>query len=188
MNQSSFKGNGFFVKETYDKYCFVCYLLFLLHFQCLVLEHIALYICVFILAVRPKRQHFPSVILQISLEKQGKNGSVLLFSPFVQSRMWKGLYHHMEKSPPRQSPADFLSAVKEQSQQLEAELTNHQEVSAGGTAHHHHYHHLGSKQGIQDTNTNKHNTIIILIQHTLLPMFIFQITVRNSTKIFLFDS
>lgn len=54
-------------------------------------------------------------------------------------KMWKGLYNHVEKStPPRQSPADFLSAVREESQQLEEELTNHQEVSPGGTAHHHH--------------------------------------------------
>uniref|UniRef100_A0A1A8GEV9 Myotubularin related protein 7b n=1 Tax=Nothobranchius korthausae TaxID=1143690 RepID=A0A1A8GEV9_9TELE len=43
-------------------------------------------------------------------------------------KMWKGLYNHAEKStPPRQSPADFLSAVREESQQLEEELTNHQE-------------------------------------------------------------
>uniref|UniRef100_A0A1A8QWB5 Myotubularin related protein 7b n=1 Tax=Nothobranchius rachovii TaxID=451742 RepID=A0A1A8QWB5_9TELE len=43
-------------------------------------------------------------------------------------KMWKGLYNHTEKStPPRQSPADFLSAVREESQQLEEELTNHQE-------------------------------------------------------------
>lgn len=62
------------------------------------------------------------------------------------SRMWKGLYSHLEKAtPPRQSPADFLSAVREESQQLEEELTNQQEVPAGGTAHH-------SKQGIQHTN------------------------------------
>ncbi|XP_078123143.1 myotubularin-related protein 7b isoform X3 [Sander vitreus] len=60
-------------------------------------------------------------------------------------KMWKGLYNHTEKStPPRQSPVDFLSAVKEESQQLEEELTNHQEVPPGGTAHHHH--HLGSRQ------------------------------------------
>ncbi|KAF7649309.1 hypothetical protein LDENG_00143530 [Lucifuga dentata] len=59
-------------------------------------------------------------------------------------KMWKGLYNHMEKSTlPRQSPADFLSAVKEESQQLEEELTNHQEVPPGGTAHHHH---PGSRQ------------------------------------------
>uniref|UniRef100_A0A671UTB8 Myotubularin related protein 7b n=1 Tax=Sparus aurata TaxID=8175 RepID=A0A671UTB8_SPAAU len=65
-------------------------------------------------------------------------------------KMWKGLYNHMEKSsPPRQSPADFLSAVREESQQLEEELTNHQEVPPGGTAHHH----LGSRQGIQHTKT-----------------------------------
>ncbi|KAM4750737.1 myotubularin-related protein 7b isoform 3-T3 [Anableps anableps] len=52
-------------------------------------------------------------------------------------KMWKGLYNHLEKTtPPRQSPADFLSAVREESQQLEEELTNHQEVPAGGTAHH----------------------------------------------------
>ncbi|XP_042083762.1 myotubularin-related protein 7-like [Haplochromis burtoni] len=43
-------------------------------------------------------------------------------------KMWKGLYNHAEKStPPRQSPADFMSAVREESQQLEEELTNHQE-------------------------------------------------------------
>ncbi|XP_040001636.1 myotubularin-related protein 7b isoform X2 [Xiphias gladius] len=43
-------------------------------------------------------------------------------------KMWKGLYNHVEKSvPPCQSPADFLSAVREESQQLEEELTNHQE-------------------------------------------------------------
>ncbi|XP_006806637.1 myotubularin-related protein 7-like [Neolamprologus brichardi] len=43
-------------------------------------------------------------------------------------KMWKGLYNHAEKStPPRQSPADFLSARREESQQLEEELTNHQE-------------------------------------------------------------
>ncbi|XP_031168939.1 myotubularin-related protein 7b isoform X3 [Sander lucioperca] len=60
-------------------------------------------------------------------------------------KMWKGLYNHTEKStPPRQSPVDFLSAVREESQQLEEELTNHQEVPPGGTAHHHH--HLGSRQ------------------------------------------
>uniref|UniRef100_A0A672FZX0 Myotubularin related protein 7b n=1 Tax=Salarias fasciatus TaxID=181472 RepID=A0A672FZX0_SALFA len=77
-------------------------------------------------------------------------------------RMWKGLYNHVEKStPPRQSPADFLSAVREESQQLEEELTNHQEVAPGGTAHHHHQHqhHPGSRQGIQthrDTGTHTH--------------------------------
>ncbi|XP_027872759.1 myotubularin-related protein 7b isoform X2 [Xiphophorus couchianus] len=61
-------------------------------------------------------------------------------------KMWKGLYSHLEKAtPPRQSPADFLSAVREESQQLEEELTNQQEVPAGGTAHH-------SEQGIQHTN------------------------------------
>lgn len=62
------------------------------------------------------------------------------------SRMWKGLYSHLDKAtPPRQSPADFLSAVREESQQLEEELTNQQEVPAGGTAHH-------FEQGIQHTN------------------------------------
>ncbi|XP_032390613.1 myotubularin-related protein 7 isoform X2 [Etheostoma spectabile] len=49
-------------------------------------------------------------------------------------KMWKGLYNHTEKStPPRQSPADFLSAVREESQQLEEELTNHQERIAALT-------------------------------------------------------
>ncbi|XP_049577490.1 myotubularin-related protein 7 isoform X3 [Syngnathus scovelli] len=43
-------------------------------------------------------------------------------------RMWKGLYNHTERStPPCQSPADFLSAMREESLQLEEELTNHQE-------------------------------------------------------------
>ncbi|KAG8014988.1 Myotubularin-related protein 7, partial [Nibea albiflora] len=49
-------------------------------------------------------------------------------------KMWKGLYNHVEKStPPRQSPADFLSAVREETQQLEEELTNHQERIAALT-------------------------------------------------------
>ncbi|XP_038570524.1 myotubularin-related protein 7-like isoform X1 [Micropterus salmoides] len=49
-------------------------------------------------------------------------------------KMWKGLYNHMEKlTPPRQSPADFLCAVREESQQLEKELTNHQERIAALT-------------------------------------------------------
>ncbi|XP_061686068.1 myotubularin-related protein 7b isoform X8 [Syngnathoides biaculeatus] len=43
-------------------------------------------------------------------------------------KMWKGLYNHVERStPPYQSPADFLSTLKEETQQLEEELTNHQE-------------------------------------------------------------
>ncbi|XP_027872758.1 myotubularin-related protein 7b isoform X1 [Xiphophorus couchianus] len=49
-------------------------------------------------------------------------------------KMWKGLYSHLEKAtPPRQSPADFLSAVREESQQLEEELTNQQERLAALT-------------------------------------------------------
>ncbi|KAM4604225.1 myotubularin-related protein 7b [Polymixia lowei] len=49
-------------------------------------------------------------------------------------KMWKGLYNHIEKSAsPRQSPADYLSAVREESQQLEEELTNHQERIAALT-------------------------------------------------------
>ncbi|KAM4595189.1 myotubularin-related protein 7b isoform 1-T1 [Fundulus diaphanus] len=49
-------------------------------------------------------------------------------------KMWKGLYNHAEKPPPpRQSPADFLSAVREESQQLEEELTNQQERIAALT-------------------------------------------------------
>ncbi|XP_061763303.1 myotubularin-related protein 7-like isoform X2 [Nerophis ophidion] len=49
-------------------------------------------------------------------------------------KMWKGLYNHAERStPPRQSPADFLTAVREESQQLEEELTNHQERIAALT-------------------------------------------------------
>ncbi|XP_028999161.1 myotubularin-related protein 7b isoform X1 [Betta splendens] len=49
-------------------------------------------------------------------------------------KMWKGLYNHMDKTTPaRQSPADVLSAVREESQQLEEELTNHQERIAALT-------------------------------------------------------
>ncbi|KAK1885818.1 Myotubularin-related protein 7 [Dissostichus eleginoides] len=49
-------------------------------------------------------------------------------------KMWKGLYNHAEKStPPRQSPADFLSTVREESQQLEEELANQQERIAALT-------------------------------------------------------
>ncbi|XP_047434403.1 myotubularin-related protein 7-like [Mugil cephalus] len=49
-------------------------------------------------------------------------------------KMWKGLYDHGDKAtPPRQSPADFLSAVREESLQLEEELTNHQERIAALT-------------------------------------------------------
>lgn len=72
--------------------------------------------------------------------------------------MWKGLYHHMEKSMSSpQSPADFLSAVREKSQQLEEEMTNHREVPSGGSTKRHHQ--LGPKQGmhdikIYDTNPN----------------------------------
>uniref|UniRef100_A0A673BIF0 Myotubularin-related protein 7-like n=1 Tax=Sphaeramia orbicularis TaxID=375764 RepID=A0A673BIF0_9TELE len=70
-----------------------------------------------------------------------------------------GLYHHMDKSvPPRQSPADFLSAVREESHQLEEELTNHQEVPPGGPAHHY----PCSRQGIQHTHP-------IHVQHTHTP-------------------
>lgn len=85
----------------------------------------------------PHPKHYNSFIFSLSL---------LFF------RMWKGLYNHMEKlTPPRQSPADFLCAVREESQQLEKELTNHQEVPPGGTVHHHHQ--PGSRQGIQHTDT-----------------------------------
>uniref|UniRef100_A0A6Q2WS73 Myotubularin phosphatase domain-containing protein n=1 Tax=Esox lucius TaxID=8010 RepID=A0A6Q2WS73_ESOLU len=59
-------------------------------------------------------------------------------------KMWKGMYNRLEKSaPPRHSPADLLTAVREETQQLEQELTNHQEVAPRGTAH------SGTKQGIQ---------------------------------------
>lgn len=53
-----------------------------------------------------------------------------------------------------QSPADFLSAVREKSQQLEEEMTNHREVPAGGSTKHQHQ--LGPKQGMHDTKI--HNT------------------------------
>lgn len=55
-------------------------------------------------------------------------------SPFC-FKMWKGLYNHSERMS--QSPVDLLSAVRVESQQLEEELTNHEEVSPGGPAHHH---------------------------------------------------
>lgn len=59
----------------------------------------------------------------------------------------------MEKSTSSpQSPADFLSAVREKSQQLEEEMTNHRELPAGGGAKHHHQ--LGPKQGMHDTKTH----------------------------------
>lgn len=70
--------------------------------------------------------------------------------------MWKGLYHHMEKSTSSpQSPADFLSAVREKSQQLEEGMTNHREVPAGGSAKHHHQ--VGPKQGTHDTKIHDTN-------------------------------
>lgn len=73
--------------------------------------------------------------------------------------MWKGLYHHMEKSMSSpQSPADFLSAVREKSQQLEEEMTNHREVPAGGSTKHHHQ--LGPKQGMHGTNPNQNHVHI----------------------------
>ncbi|CAB1327167.1 unnamed protein product [Coregonus sp. 'balchen'] len=43
-------------------------------------------------------------------------------------KMWKGMYNRVEKSaPPRQTPVDLLTVVREETQQLEEELTNHQE-------------------------------------------------------------
>ncbi|XP_038570525.1 myotubularin-related protein 7-like isoform X2 [Micropterus salmoides] len=70
-------------------------------------------------------------------------------------KMWKGLYNHMEKlTPPRQSPADFLCAVREESQQLEKELTNHQEVPPGGTVHHHHQPGSRQEDSSPDRETN----------------------------------
>uniref|UniRef100_A0A8C5C3R3 Myotubularin related protein 7b n=1 Tax=Gadus morhua TaxID=8049 RepID=A0A8C5C3R3_GADMO len=45
------------------------------------------------------------------------------------------------------TPVDFLSSVREGSQQLEQQLANQQEVAAGGPAP------LGSRQGIQHTKT-----------------------------------
>ncbi|XP_051939739.1 myotubularin-related protein 7b isoform X3 [Hippocampus zosterae] len=69
-------------------------------------------------------------------------------------KMWKGLYNHVERStPPCQSTADFLSAMREESQQLEEELTNHQEVPPGGNAHHH----PGSRQENICTNRETNN-------------------------------
>ncbi|XP_028327362.1 myotubularin-related protein 7b isoform X2 [Gouania willdenowi] len=53
-------------------------------------------------------------------------------------KLWRSLYHRAQKpTPPPQCPADFLLAVKDETKQLEEELTNHQEVSPGRTAHHH---------------------------------------------------
>uniref|UniRef100_A0A8C4ZBU9 Myotubularin related protein 7b n=1 Tax=Gadus morhua TaxID=8049 RepID=A0A8C4ZBU9_GADMO len=63
-------------------------------------------------------------------------------------KMWKGLYSPAETpAPPAQTPVDFLSSVREGSQQLEQQLANQQEVAAGGPAP------LGSRQGIQHTKT-----------------------------------
>ncbi|XP_020788650.1 myotubularin-related protein 7b isoform X1 [Boleophthalmus pectinirostris] len=45
-------------------------------------------------------------------------------SPFC-FKMWKGLYNRTER--PTQAPVDLLSAVRAESQQLEEELTNHEE-------------------------------------------------------------
>ncbi|XP_067114254.1 myotubularin-related protein 7-like [Osmerus mordax] len=43
-------------------------------------------------------------------------------------KMWKGMYNRSEKAaPPRQSPSECLTAMREESQQLEQELANHQE-------------------------------------------------------------
>lgn len=94
--------------------------------------------------------------------------------------MWKGLYHHMEKSMSLpQSPADYLSAVREKSQQLEEEMTNHREVSAGGTTKHHQQ--LGPKQGIHDTNIHgwkqNHNP-----PSSCLPLRIFQVCSLEKRK------
>lgn len=55
-------------------------------------------------------------------------------SPFC-FKMWKGLYNHSERLS--QSPVDLLATVRAESQQLEEELTNHEEVSPGGPAHQH---------------------------------------------------
>lgn len=62
------------------------------------------------------------------------------------------MYNRVEKSaPPRQTPTELLTAVREETQQLEEELTNHQEVAPGGTAH------PGTKQGIQTRSRNAPN-------------------------------
>uniref|UniRef100_A0A8C7PA87 Myotubularin related protein 7b n=1 Tax=Oncorhynchus mykiss TaxID=8022 RepID=A0A8C7PA87_ONCMY len=67
-------------------------------------------------------------------------------------KMWKGMYNRVEKSsPPRQTPTDLLTAVREETQQLEEELTNHQEVAPGGTAQ------PGTKQGIQTRSRSAPN-------------------------------
>lgn len=54
-----------------------------------------------------------------------------------------------------QSPPDFLPAVRDKSQQLEEELTNHREVPAGGTTKRQHQ--LGPEQGTHDTNIRDTN-------------------------------
>ncbi|XP_039530886.1 myotubularin-related protein 7-like isoform X2 [Pimephales promelas] len=43
-------------------------------------------------------------------------------------KFWKGMYGRAEKSVTSQSPVDCLNAVREESQQLEEELSTHQEV------------------------------------------------------------
>lgn len=86
--------------------------------------------------------------------------------------MWKGLYNHGEKSSPsRQSPSDFLSAVREQTQQLEEELTNQQEVPPGGTAHHH----PGSGQGIQTQAQTSVSRDIIFSQGENLKSLVYRV-------------
>ncbi|XP_030643738.1 myotubularin-related protein 7b [Chanos chanos] len=43
-------------------------------------------------------------------------------------KFWKGMYNRTERGvPPHQSPADCLAAVREETQQLEEELSSHQE-------------------------------------------------------------
>ncbi|KAM8842285.1 phosphatidylinositol-3-phosphate phosphatase MTMR7-like isoform 1-T1 [Synchiropus picturatus] len=50
-------------------------------------------------------------------------------SPFC-FKIWKGLYKHMDRSsPPSQSPADLMSVVREEPQQLEEKQVIHQELS-----------------------------------------------------------
>lgn len=65
-------------------------------------------------------------------------------------KLWKGLYNHADKTAtPLQSPSQCLSTMREESQHLEEELANQQEVPRGIT-------HPGSKQEVNspDGETN----------------------------------
>lgn len=89
-----------------------------------------------------------------------------------------------------QSPADFLPAVRDKSQQLEEELTNHREVPAGGTTKHQHQ--LGPEQGthdtnIRDTNQNHNPSPSCLISTGFSFSFLFSVIPQVQYFFILFD-